>query len=71
MSKLEGSCETEDWSNDYWINWNKLHFKYKYKKKNLTIFTVFLDQLSVALVSMKYLFPKNVKPKCSGHSVPL
>ncbi len=32
----EGSCDTDDWSNDCsQFNWNKLHFKMHFKIKRL------------------------------------
>jgi len=57
-----GSCDTEDWSNDALINRNKLHFKiYSIRKQlfqmiiflNITVFTVFSDQISVVLGNHK------------------
>ncbi len=59
----EGSCDTEDWSNDGAISAlhhrNKLHFKIDSDKKQSNNFN--FDQQMQALMRIKYIFQKHYK----------
>jgi len=49
----EGSCDTEDWSNDVENHRNKLHFTVYSQNCNFASFYCISDQLNAALVSRR------------------